>query len=171
MWILSRFVLPILYECLLQCCDQCEFTCEKDEELQVHMTEKHDANDKSETYDVKLEIFCLVENENDVFETRTKLMEKLNQLKEVESVDKVYVDKDESFYDVDNLKWNSVDIYLKSNENLNVWSDLYFRRKIFSQCYLWETYQHRYGERSRENLKSIKEDQRLSDMRSRGYVV
>ena len=59
------------------------------------MTEKHDGNDKSETCDVKLKIFCLIEKENDVFATRTKLMEKLNQLKEVESVE-----KDESFYDL-----------------------------------------------------------------------
>ena len=64
-------------------CDQCKLTFEKDEELQAHMTEKHDANDKSETCDIKLEIFCLVENEDDVFATRTKLIDKLSELKEV----------------------------------------------------------------------------------------
>ena len=42
---------------------------------------------------------------------------------------------------------------------------------MFSKSYLWETYEDWYGERSRVNLKRMKEDKRLSDMRSRGYVV
>ena len=66
---------------------------------------------------------------------------------------------------------NSVDIFLKSKEESKVWNDLHFRRKLFSQCHLWETYQHWYGERSRENLKRIKEDERQIVMRSRGYIV
>ena len=149
-------------------CDQCEISFETDEQLQLHVTEKHGARENNETCEIKLEIFCLVENENDVFATRTMSIEKLNEQNEVESVDKVFVDKNESFLDIDNLQWNSVDIYLQSKENAKVWNDLNFRRKLFSQCYLWETW---YGERSRVNLKRMKEDKRLSDMRLRGYVV
>ena len=96
------------------------------------------------------------------------LIKKLNEQNEVESVDKVFVDKNESFLDIDNLQWNSVDIYLQSKENAKVWNDLNFRRKLFSRCYLWEIYEDSYGERSRVNLKRMKEDKRLSDMRSRG---
>ena len=83
----------------------------------------------------------------------------------------MYVDKNESFIDVNNLQWNSVDIFLKSKQNLKTWQDLSFKRKIFSKCYLWETFEDYYGEKSREHIKRIKEEERASDMRSRGYMV
>ena len=103
--------------------------------------------------------------------TRQILIDKLKNQEEVETVDKVYVDKNESFIDVNSLQWNSVDIFLKSRKNLIFWKDLKLRRKIFSKCYLWETFEDYYGEKSRENIKRIKEEKRASEMRSRGYVV
>ena len=106
-----------------------------------------------------------------MFTTRQILIEKLNEQDEVEIVDKVFVDKNESFVDVDNLQWNTVDIFLKSKENLQAWKDLHFRKRIFSKCYLWETFKDRHGEKSRENLKTIQEDERNSIMRARGYLV
>ena len=48
-------------------CDQCEFFSGSDEELQVHITEKHGAIENFETSVIKLEVFCLVQNENDVY--------------------------------------------------------------------------------------------------------
>ena len=56
-----------------------------------------------------------------MLETRQNLIDKLNNQREVESVDKVYVDKNESFIDVNNLQWNSVDIFLKSKQKLKTW--------------------------------------------------
>ena len=64
-------------------------------------------------------------------------MEKLNDQEEVETVDKVFVDKNESFVDVDGLQWYSVDVFLKTRENSKIWNDLNFKRKLFSKCYLW----------------------------------
>ena len=150
-------------------CDHCDFASKNNTDLEIHISEKHNAD--SETFEIKLEVFCLVENEKNVLETRQNLIDKLNNLKEIESVDKVYVDKNESFIDVNNLQWNSVDIFLKSKQNLKTWQDLSFKRKIFSKCYLWETFEDYYGEKSREHIKRIKEEERASDMRSRGYLV
>ena len=137
-------------------------------DLEMH-SEKN--NEDRETFDIKIEIFCLVDGEKDVLVTRQNLIEKLNDQKEVESVEKVYVDKTESFIDVDDLQWNSVDIFLKSKNNTKIWKDLKFRRQIFSKCYLWDTFEDYYGEKSRENIKRIKEEERASVMRSRGYMV
>ena len=150
-------------------CDKCEFTSPNNQKMELHMTEKHDPN--CEIFDIKLEIFCLVEDGKDVHVTRQILIDKLKNQEEVETVDKVYVDKNESFIDVNSLQWNSVDIFLKSRKNLIFWKDLKLRRKIFSKCYLWETFEDYYGEKSRENIKRIKEEERASEMRSRGYVV
>ena len=155
-------------------CDQCDFIAENNEEMEIHKTEKHDAIKNSESIeicDIKLEIFCLVEKGNDVFETRKVLMDKLNDRKEVEAVEKVFVDKNEIFIDADGIQWNSVDIFLKTNEDSKLWNDLNFRRKIFSRCYLWDSFADHYGEKTRENLKKIKEEERLSEMRARGYLV
>ena len=54
-------------------CDKCECVTKTKEEMEKHMIEKHDANKGNEvveTIDVKLEIFCLAVNENDVFEKK-----------------------------------------------------------------------------------------------------
>ena len=74
----------------------------------------------------------------------------------VESVEKVYVDKTESFIDVDDIQWNSVDKFLKSKNNAKIWKDLKFRRQIFSKCYLWDTFEDYYGGKSREILRELK---------------
>ena len=44
---------------------------------------------------------------------------------------KTYVDKNETFIDIDNLKWNSTDIILSSSEKVNVLKDVKFRMQIF----------------------------------------
>ena len=73
--------------------------------------------------------------------------------------------------DVDNLRWYSVDILLSSEENEKVWKDLNFRKKIFSKCYLWDSYEDTCGQFSREHIRLKKEQRRMSEMRSMGYSV
>ena len=109
--------------------------------------------------------------ENNVLEARNIWMEKLNEQKEVSKVEKVYVNKNDTFIDIDNLRWNSVDIVLSTTENEKVWKDKNFRRKLFSNCFLWQTYEDESGEYSRENINFRKEQRRLSEMRSMGYLV
>ena len=62
-------------------------------------------------------------------------MEKLNDQREVLKVEKVYVDKHDTFIDIDNLRWNSVDIVLSTKENEKVWKDKNFMRNLFSKCF------------------------------------
>ena len=75
-------------------------------------------------------MFILVEYEKDVLEARKVLIDNLNAQKEVETVQTVYVDKNEAFVDVDHLRWNSVDILLSSEENEKVWKDLNFFKML-----------------------------------------
>ena len=70
-------------------CDHCDFASQNNTDLEKHISEKHNAD--SETFEIKLEIFCLVENDKNVLETRQII--RLTNQREVESVDKAYVDK------------------------------------------------------------------------------
>ena len=54
--------------------------------------------------EIKLEVFILVEYDIDVFEARKGLIDKLSAQKEVNKVNTVYVDKNEAFIDINNLK-------------------------------------------------------------------
>ena len=73
--------------------------------------------------------------------------------------------------DIDNLRWNSIDIILTTSEKVNVWKDINFRKQFFSKCKLWATYEDESGQHSRNNLKFRKDQNRLAEMRSRGYQV
>ena len=110
-------------------CEICEYTINDNQDLVNHTAEKH-----NETNEIKLQVL------------------KLNEQKEVSKVEKVYVNKNDTFIDIDNLRWNSVDIVLSTTENEKVWNDKNFRRKLFSNCFLWQTYEDESGEYSRENM-------------------
>ena len=98
-------------------------------------------------------------------------MEKLNEQEEVENVLKCYVDKFETFIDINNVIWNSVDIFLTTKKESKLWKENSFRKQIFSKCYLWETYQSVEGENSREDVIRRKEENYKEELRSRGYIV
>ena len=100
----------------------------------------------------------LLENETDVLEARKIFIQKLNTQKEVENVDKVYVDKNEAFTDINNLNGNSVNIFLSTKEDSKLWNYISFRRKLFSKCYLWEIFKR-------------KEENRLCEMRAMVFLV
>ena len=102
---------------------------------------------------------------------RKDLIESLSTHKEVEKVDKVFVDKNETFVDIDNLRWNSVDIFLSTNEKVEVWQNKKFRKQIFSKCKLWATYEDESGEYLRKNVKFRKDQNLIAEMRSMGYHV
>ena len=69
-------------------------------------------------------------------------------------VEKVFVDQNEEFIDVDDLRWNSVDIFSQvlSMETDKFGKDLNLRRIFFSNCFLWGNYKN-IGVFSREHVK------------------
>ena len=107
-------------------CDQCDFVCENDEALKAH---KHD--DENKITEIKLEVFGIVDFGNDVFEARKVIMEKLNEQNEVEQVLKAYVNKNETFMDINNVIWNSVDIVLSTKKAANLWENKKFSFLFF----------------------------------------
>ena len=107
--------------------------------------------------------------ENYVLQARKDIIEKLCKQKEVEKVDKVFVDKMESFMDVDNVRWNSIDVFLTTKEKQKVWKDSNFRQNIFPKCFLWENFRNHDGLNTRQNMQRRKEEQRQLEMSTRGY--
>ena len=90
-----------------------------------------------------------MDRDNDALGARKTIMEKLTKKYEVEEVSQKKLSKVKTNIDVNNVRWNKVDIFLKSNEELKSWKETNFRKKIFSKCYLWETFEDFEGEVSR----------------------
>ena len=55
-------------------------------------------------------------------------------MEEIDEVLKVYVDKSESFMDVDNVRSNSVDIFRNTRKDVKKWEDSNFRKHIFQDA-------------------------------------
>ena len=142
-------------------CEECEFVAIRQSDIDNHVAEKHNAVESPETNEIKLEVFILVEYDLDVFEARKALIDRLSDQKEVEKVEKVYVDKNESFTDIHNLKWNTVDILLRSKATVKSWKDLNFRKNIFSKCFLWDSCEDERGAFTRENLVFRRQQTRM----------
>ena len=136
----------------------------KDHKLLAHAIEK-------DTVEIKLELFTLVNFENNVLEARQVVMEKLNEQSEVEKVKTVYVNKSDTYMDIDNLRWNTIEIVLITNKTEILWKDRKFRHNIFSKCYLWETVKTDLGEHNREFFNKQKEDICKSGLMARGYFL
>ena len=98
-------------------------------------------------------------------------MDKLKEQSDVESVKTVYVSKNDSFFDIDDLRWNTIEIVITSKKNETTWKDKKFRKSLFSKCYLWETVETNLGEHTRAYFFKQKEDQRNSELRARGYIL
>ena len=147
----------------------CDFDAENEQDLDTHISENHNNEKDIEISEIKLEIFAIVNFENDVLQARKDIIEKLCKQKEVEKVDKVFVDKMESFMDVDNVRWNSIDVFLTTKEKQKVWKDSNFRQNIFSKCFLWENFRNHDGLNTRQNMQRRKEEQRQLEMSTRGY--
>ena len=76
-------------------------------------------------------MFALVDWDIDVMEARKRILDKLGATDEVQDILKVHVNKFESFLNVDDLRWNSVDIFVKSKEDAKAWEEKSFRKNIF----------------------------------------
>ena len=76
----------------------------------------------------------------------------------METVLKLYIDKSDTFVDVDNVYWNTADIIFTSNETQTLWNDKNFRKNILQKCYLWETMETNLGHNSREYFKRRKQE-------------
>ena len=148
---------------------------ENEESVLIEDPEKELENqmEQEETaFEIKLEVFVLVLNDDeDVFKVRDNLMKKLEENEEVEKVTKVYVNKSDTFIDEDNLKWHTVDVTLTSTHNSKKWKETYFRRHIFQNCCLWDTYSDYFGEISRKHVERRKKESRSAEMRAMGYSV
>ena len=96
--------------------------------------------------------------------------EKLSEQEEVDEVLKVFVSKVESYVDVDNLKWSKADISLNSKKYLKCWQETILRKRLFSKCYLWDSFQNFDGECTREGLVKRRQERINADLRMRGYV-
>ena len=73
--------------------------------------------------------------------------------------------------DIDNLRWNTIEIVLTTNKTENLWKDRKLRHNIFSKCFLWVTVQTNLGEHNREFFNKQKEDIRNSELMARGYIL
>ena len=60
---------------------------------------------------------------------------------DVDKVLKVYVNKFDTNMDINNIRWNSVDIFLTTKKGCKHWKESEFKKHIFSKCYLWETFE------------------------------
>ena len=79
--------------------------------------------------------------------------------------------KCDTFFDKDNLRWNTIDIVLTTKKSESSWKDKNFKRSIFSKCYMWETIETNLGEHNRQFYIQQKEEQRNAELRARGYVL
>ena len=128
-------------------CDESGLVTLKENNLEEHENLKHES--ESGEIEIKLEVFTLVETENDVLKARQIVMDNLNEQSEVENVKTVYVSKDDSYIDKDGLRWNTIDIVLTTKVKEIMWKDKNFKQSVFSKSYLWDTVEINFGELNR----------------------
>jgi DNA-binding Lrp family transcriptional regulator len=126
---------------------------------------------ETETCEIKLEVFALVDLKINVLEARKNIIEKLSEQEEVSEVLKVYVNKSDTNMDVDNLRWNSVDIFLTPKGGCKEWKESKFRKNMFSKCCLWESFESLDGDVNREEFNRKKEEKKLYELWSMGYLL
>ena len=136
-------------------CDQCEFIARNKEHLKKHIHLKDDH--ETESSEIKLEVFAIVDFGMDVYEARNAIIDKLNAQDEVDKVLKVYVDKNETFVDVDNVFWNSADVILAIKSKTSDRKKQSFIKNIFARSYLLKTCETFEGEISREDIRRRKQ--------------
>ena len=132
--------------------------------LTEHKNSKHEHD--NEEMEIKLEVFALVDFENDVLKTRKAVIEILEEQVEVEKVKTVYINKCDTYFDKDDLRWNATEILLTTKKPASYWKDKKFKCSPFSKCYIWETV-----ETNREYFSQQKQEMRNAELRTRGYVL
>ena len=108
-----------------------------EENLNDHKHLKHEHD--TEEIEIKLDVFALVDFENDVLKARKSVIEKLEEQVEVEKVKTVYINKSDTYFDKDNLRWNTIEIVLTTKKPKSLWNDKKFKNSLFSKCYIWKT--------------------------------
>ena len=152
-------------------CNECDISFGNKDDLEKHLSLKHKNDIETDNCEIKLEVFALVDIENDVLEARKNIIEKLSEQEEVSEVLKVYVSKMDTIMDVDNLRWNCVDIFLTPKGGCKKWKEIKFRKLIFSKCFLWESFESCDGDVNREEFNRKKEEKKLYELWSRGYLL
>ena len=110
-------------------CDKCDFSAQSEKDLNEHKLLKHESENKE--IEIKLDVFTLVDFDNDVLKARKLVMEKLEEQEGVNKVKTAYVSKGDTFFDKDNLRWNTIDIVLTTKKSEISWKDKNFKRSIF----------------------------------------
>ena len=137
--------------------------------LNQHKHIKHENG--NEEIEIKLDVFALVDFENDVLKARKEVIEKLEEQVEVEQVKTVYINKSDTYFDKDDLRWNTIEIVLTTKKPESLWNDKKFKHSLFSKCYIWQTVETNLGEHNREYFNKQKEEIRNAELRTRGYVL
>ena len=73
--------------------------------------------------------------------------------------------------DVDNVRWNTADIFLTTLEDPTFWKENNFRRTIFSKCFLWENFRTVTRGDKREDVVRLKQELMQMEWRPRGYCI
>ena len=60
-------------------CDQCEFDAEIEADLNTHITSSHELEKNLEITEIKLEVFAIVDFENNVLEARKDIIDNLGK--------------------------------------------------------------------------------------------
>ena len=81
----------------------------------------------------------------------------------------MYVNKTDTVMDVDNLRWNCVDIFLNPKGGYKKWKESKSRKIVFSKSYLWESFESCDGDVNREEFNKKREERKLHELWSRGY--
>ena len=71
-------------------------------------------------------------------------------LRNLKKVKTVYINKSDTYFDKDNLRWNTIEIVLTTKKPKSLWNDKKFKNSLFSKCYIWQTVETNLGEHNRE---------------------
>ena len=88
-------------------CEFCDFVAENNDDLETHMKQKHE----EPVTELKFQLFAVVENNLEVMDARTKIIEKLGKQKEIEKVLSVFVNsRCRMYYDRDGKLLTEADV-------------------------------------------------------------
>ena len=135
-------------------CEYCDFVSETNDDLNKHMTQKHE----EPVSELKFQLYAVVENNLEVMDARTKIIEKLNKQKEIENILSVFVNsRCRMFYDRDGKLLTEADIKFKTKYE-NLFRSSKFRKSLFENCQLRETFPFQNGRMTREEYVKFRNE-------------
>ena len=100
--------------------------------------------------ELKFQLFAVVENNLEVMDARTKIIEKLGKQKEIEKVLSIFVNsRCRMYYDRDGKLLTEADVKF-TTKFANIFKNHKFRKSTFENCQLRETFPFQNGRMNRE---------------------